>query len=223
MLNLARLLRRPQTSEVALPPRWHFGMLNDSERNEAFYAALRSQAAPRPRAPAPPRPARAPALSGGGGAAGQVRAGDHVLDIGAGTGLLGMMAARAGAGRVTCCEKAALLARAAGEIVAANGLAGAVRVVPKLSSALSLGPPPPEGAAHAGEAGGGADMAGRADVLVAEIVDCGLLGEGWIPALLDARARLLVPQPRIIPSAAQAGPHPRLPSARPARQAAAAP
>jgi predicted RNA methylase len=46
--------------------RWHFGMLNDLERNEAFYRALKAL----------------------------VRPGAFVLDIGAGTGLLGMMAAR---------------------------------------------------------------------------------------------------------------------------------
>ena len=51
--------------------RWHFGMLNDAERNTAYDRALRAR----------------------------VRAGDMVLDIGAGTGLLGMMAARAGAAR----------------------------------------------------------------------------------------------------------------------------
>lgn len=50
--------------------RWHFGMLNDWERNNAFYDALRALVQP----------------------------GSFVIDIGAGTGLLGMMAARAGAG-----------------------------------------------------------------------------------------------------------------------------
>ncbi|KAJ1466752.1 hypothetical protein T484DRAFT_2434177 [Baffinella frigidus] len=39
--------------------------------------------------------------------------------------------------------------------------------------------------------------------MVAEIVDCGLLGEGWIPSLLDARDRLLTPDATIIPCAAQ--------------------
>jgi len=33
----------------------------------------------------------------------------------------------------------------------------------------------------------GRDVSGRADLLVAEIVDCGLLGEGVIPTLVHAR------------------------------------
>lgn len=155
--------------------RWHFGMLNDTQRNEAFYAALRNQ----------------------------VRGGDHVLDIGAGTGLLGMMAAKSGAAQVTCCEKAAPLARAAEEIVTANGLEGIVRIVPKLSSALTVGPTPAFIPGAEFLVAPGRDMAGKADVMVAEIVDCGLLGEGWIPSLLDARDRLLTPDATIIPCAAQ--------------------
>src|SRR5262249_45946357 len=55
---------------VRTVPRWHFAMLNDSERNDALAVALERV----------------------------VRPGSHVLDIGSGSGLLAMVAARAGAG-----------------------------------------------------------------------------------------------------------------------------
>lgn len=46
-------------------------------------------------------------------------------------------------------------------------------------------------------------MNARAQVLVCEIVDCGLLGEGVIPTLVHARDHLLVDQPTLIPCGAQ--------------------
>jgi predicted RNA methylase len=51
----------------------------------------------------------------------------HVLDVGAGTGLLGMMAARSGASFVTSCEKCEPVARSAKEITALNGLGHTVK------------------------------------------------------------------------------------------------
>ena len=62
---------------ASLLPRWHFPMLNDTERNLRFEAAIEKS----------------------------VREGGRtVLDLGAGTGLLSLMAARAGADRVYACE-----------------------------------------------------------------------------------------------------------------------
>jgi type II protein arginine methyltransferase len=109
------------------------------------------------------------------------------LDIGAGTGLLAMMAARAGARSVVSCEMNAAVADAAADIVALNGYGDRVRVVAKRSTELDV-----EG-----------DMGGRADVLVSEIVSNDLLGEGALGVMEDAVERLLKPGGTMIPSHGQ--------------------
>jgi len=139
-------------------PQWHAAMLNDARRNAAFEAAIRRA----------------------------VRPGMRVLDIGTGTGLLAMMAARAGAGHVTACESVGPLAEAAREIVALNGLAGRITVIHARSTDLALG----------------ADMAARAELLIGEIVDAGLLAERILESFADARARLLAPDAAVIPRGA---------------------
>lgn len=142
-----------------LIPRWHFAMLNDRERNQGFERALQQ-------------------------AIGGSRC--TVLDVGSGTGLLAMMAARAGAGTVVTCEAVEAIARLARRIIAANDLDHCISVVPKVSTDVVVG----------------RDMPQRADVLVTETVDCGLLGEGIIPIVRHARDRLLRPQAKIIPGRA---------------------
>jgi len=136
-------------------PGWHFGIVRDEARNQAYDAALRRAVGP----------------------------GTRVLDIGSGTGLLAMMAARAGAAAVVTCEMNPAVADAAAEIVALNGYADRVRVIPRRSNDLD-----PD-----------ADMGGRADVLVSEIVSNDLLREGALPVMEDAVARLLKPGGRMIP------------------------
>src|SRR5215212_4586312 len=79
-------------------PRWHFEMLNDEKRNAAFEEALTNAITPD----------------------------TVVLDIGSGTGLLAMMAARAGAKETITCEMVPLLAELARDTVARNGLADRV-------------------------------------------------------------------------------------------------
>lgn len=140
-------------------PGWHFGIVRDEGRNAAYDAALRRAVGPATR----------------------------VLDIGSGTGLLAMMAARAGAGAVVTCERNPAVAAAAAEIVARNGHAGTVRVVGKSSDELD-----PE-----------ADMGGRAHVLVSEIVANDLLSEFALPVMEDAIERLIEPGARVIPCAGQ--------------------
>lgn len=140
-------------------PRWHFEMLNDEQRNAAFERALTKVITPDTR----------------------------VLDIGSGTGLLAMMAARAGARETVSCEMVPLLADLAREVVARNGYAGRVRIMGKKSTELTVGD----------------DLHERANLLVTETVDCGLLGEGIVPSLTHARAHLLTEDARVIPRAAQ--------------------
>jgi precorrin-6B methylase 2 len=137
-------------------PNWHFAMMNDPVRNGAYDAAL--------------------------GAA--LKKGGIVLDIGSGSGLLAMMAARQGATRVITCEEVPLLARKATEIIQRNGLADRIQVINKRSTDLIVGKDFPE----------------RADVLVTEIFDDGLLGEGAFPAIEHAREHLLKPHAQLIPT-----------------------
>lgn len=108
-----------------------------------------------------------------------VRPGDVVLDLGTGTGILAMLAARAGARAVYAIEvnPVAELAR---RVVAANGLEDVITVIEASSHDVTL----PE----------------RADVLVSEILWNAGLGEGVLASFTDARARLLEPDARIIPA-----------------------
>lgn len=137
-------------------PRWHFNMLRDEPRNTAFDAAIRRAVTP----------------------------GTHVLDIGAGSGLLSLMAARAGAGRVVACEENPAIADVATRVVAANGYADRIRVVTGNSADLDVE----------------ADLEGCADVIVSEIVSNNLLAEGVLKSLADASTRLLAPGGQMIPA-----------------------
>lgn len=136
--------------------RWHFTIVGDERRNAAYDAAIRRAVGPETR----------------------------LLDIGAGSGLLAMMAARAGAAAVASCEMNEAIAEAAAEIVAANGLGARIAVIAKHSQAVDAE----------------TDMGGRADVLVSETISNDVVGQSWLPALEDAKARLLTPGARIIPS-----------------------
>jgi type II protein arginine methyltransferase len=144
-------------AEVA--PAWHFPMMADAARNDAYDQALR-RAAP----------------------------GRRVLDIGAGSGLLAMMAARAGAAKVTTCEVVPAIAAAAREIIEANGLAGSITLHAKRSDQLKIGQ----------------DLWARANVLVTETFCSGLLTEGVLPTIEHAREHLLTPDAVVIPQRAAA-------------------
>jgi type II protein arginine methyltransferase len=146
-------MRRVVAAEVA--PAWHFNMMNDRARNAAFAAAI----------------------------ARRVRPGQLVFEIGAGAGLLALMAARAGADVVTC-ESNPAIAAVARDIVARNGLASRVTVLDKASWELAVG----------------AGLPRPADVLIAEIFSAQLLSEDVIPSLEDAKARLLAPGGVVIPA-----------------------
>jgi len=73
-----------------------------------------------------------------------VRPDEVVLDIGTETGLLAMMAARAGARHVYACEKVPDLADLAREIIARNGLADRITVIARESTDLAIGDEMPE-------------------------------------------------------------------------------
>ena len=107
-----------------------------------------------------------------------VRPGDVVLDIGTGSGVLAVAAARAGARRVYAVE-ASDIAEVAERVFAANGVADTVTLVPGWSRHIELPEP--------------------ADLLVAEIIGNEPLEEEILETTLDARRRLLKPDARLIP------------------------
>ncbi len=141
-----------------LLPSWHFPMLFDQARNAAYQRALERH----------------------------VTSESVVLDIGSGTGLLAMMAARAGAKQVIACEVVKTLAETAREIVCDNGYSDHVKVFASHSTALRVGEHLPR----------------RADLLVSEIVDSELLGEGVLASITHAKKELLAENATIIPEAA---------------------
>lgn len=150
---------------VQVVPRWHFVMMNDRLRNEAYDRAIGRQVQ-RHRA---------------NGAA------PLVLDIGAGSGLLSMMAARAGAAAVVACEMVKPVAEKAKEIISRNGYSDRITLHAMKSNCLLVGKELPR----------------RADLLVTEIFDVGLLGEFVLPALAHARRNLLTSGATIIPGRAR--------------------
>ncbi len=96
-----------------------------------------------------------------------------VLDVGAGTGLLSMMAARAGASNVLGCEMFDKMASVAEEVVRDNGLGETVKIVAAKSTDLEEGL--------------------NADLLISELLDSALLGESVMFSHADAVQRLLAP------------------------------
>ncbi len=109
-----------------------------------------------------------------------------VLDIGCGAGLLSMMAARAGARQVYACELAELMAHQARRIIARNGFDEQITVINKISNRLEVG----------------RDLPTRADVIVAEVFDTGLLGEQALRTFAHAREHLLKPGGVVLPLSA---------------------
>lgn len=91
-----------------------------------------------------------------------LKSGGRVLDIGTGTGLLAMMAARAGADEVISCEQVLEVAEAARAVIACNSLEDKIKVVGKSSADLEIG----------------VDMAGPADVLLWDNLANNLMGVG---------------------------------------------
>jgi type II protein arginine methyltransferase len=130
-------------------------MLNDNQRNLAFHDAIMSVD----------------------------MAGKTVLDIGTGTGLLSMIAAKNGAKHMYTCEANQVVAEMAVEIIAQNGYADRITVINKLSTDLIPG----------------VDLPHNMEILISETVDCGFVGEGFIPALIHAKRELLAANAIILP------------------------
>lgn len=130
----------------------HIAMLNDRTRTDLFMQALGTI----------------------------VSKDDVVLDIGTGTGVLAIAAARAGAKKVYAIE-AGGMADVAQKIIERTEVAHKIEVIRGWSADITL----PE----------------KADVLVSEIIGNDPFGEKVLQTFIDARQRLLKPEARIIPGA----------------------
>ena len=108
-----------------------------------------------------------------------VRPGDVVVDLASGTGILGMLACRAGATRVYAVE-AGPIADLARAIAQENGFADRIRVIRDHSREVSL----PE----------------RADVVVSDQIGRFGFEAGVLSLFADARARFLKPGGQLVPS-----------------------
>ena len=128
----------------------HARLLHDRRRTESFLAAVREI----------------------------VRPGDVVVDVGAGTGVLAIAAAQAGAARVYAVERTSIINFAKLNI-RQNGLQDRVTPVAGWSMDVEL----PE----------------RADVLVSEIIGNDPFDEKVVEVTADARMRLLKPDARMVP------------------------
>lgn len=135
---------------------WYFTMVQDHGRHALYEQAFRSVITP----------------------------GCTVLDIGAGTGLFAMMAARAGAARVIACERDEAVAALARGVVAANGLSDKVTILCMDSRDLRIGEHLPY----------------PADVLVWDNLANNLFGVGCAATVEDAKARLVRPGAPVLPA-----------------------
>ena len=130
----------------------HIKMLDDRARTESYLAAI----------------------------AEVVKPGDVVIDVGTGTGVLAVAAAKAGAGHVFAIE-ASSIGTVASSVFEANGLTDRITLVQGWSTQVDL----PE----------------RADVMVSEIIGNEPLSERVLEATADAIKRHLKPNARFVPHA----------------------
>lgn len=112
------------------------------------------------------------------------RSGGRALDIGAGTGLFAMLAARAGASEVIACERSQQVAAAAAMVVDRNGYQDRVRIVPKASTDLVMG----------------VDLDAPVDVLIWDNLANNMMGAGALASVEDALRRLVKPGGAVIPA-----------------------
>ncbi len=138
-------------------PEWHVPMMNEQNRNHAYFDALKAI----------------------------IKSDSTVFEIGTGSGLLAMMAAKLGAKQVNTCEAVPLIAETAQQILEDNHFEKIIKVIAKKSIDIEIGNDLPE----------------QADILVSEIFSSELLGEHVLPSLEDAKRRLLKPQGKVIPAA----------------------
>ncbi|NQT39792.1 MAG: 50S ribosomal protein L11 methyltransferase [Planctomycetes bacterium] len=129
----------------------HRRMVSDRSRTNAFAAAIREVVQP----------------------------GHVVLDVGTGTGILAMFAAKAGARKVYAVD-ATDIAEVAADLVQANGLSDQIQVIHGRADEVRL------------------DQ--KVDLIVSEWLGSAAFVEGMLHAVLDARDQNLAPAGRMLPS-----------------------
>lgn len=130
---------------------YHETMLADAVRNRAFQRALKKR----------------------------VKPGAEVLDIGSGTGIWAILAAKLGARRVVAVEKEPLLVPIIEKLVKLNGVGDRVRVLGGDSRQLKI--------------------KGKFDVIVSETIGNEAFDEEIVPIMIDARKRFLKKDGALIP------------------------
>ncbi|KAJ8670527.1 hypothetical protein QAD02_001786 [Eretmocerus hayati] len=146
-------------------------MLHDHERNHKYYLALKA------------------AIDKKHEAGEQA----HVLDIGTGTGLLSMMAAKCGADIITACETFRPMAECAKKIIEKNKLEKQIQLIYKRSTKIVInGFSPLLTDAD--------DLPRKANILVTEVFDTELIGEGALSTFKHALDFLLEDDPVVVPS-----------------------
>jgi len=138
--------------------RWHYPMLNDVSRNTKYQDAIRGHVS---------------------------RGCSCVMDIGTGTGLLALIAARAGAEKVFACEASEDMFNIADDVIRNNNGDSKVKLISKLSTDMT-----------------NEDVPEKVSLIVTETFDAGLLGEHVLESLHDARSRFLVDGGNVVPSSA---------------------
>lgn len=109
----------------------------------------------------------------------------NVLDIGTGTGLLSLMAARHGADSIIACEAFKPMSECALKIIALNGFTDKIKVIPKRSTQLQVGPQ--------------GDFPDKCNILVTEVFDTELIGEGALSTFNHAHKELLEKDCIVVP------------------------
>uniref|UniRef100_A0A7I5E8E6 Protein arginine N-methyltransferase n=1 Tax=Haemonchus contortus TaxID=6289 RepID=A0A7I5E8E6_HAECO len=105
----------------------------------------------------------------------------HVMDIGTGTGLLSLMAAREGADKVTAVEVFQPMADCARSIVQTSEWHDRIEVIPCRSTELS-------------------PLSTKPNIIVAEVFDTELIGEGALRTFKEALLSHVQPGCRVVPS-----------------------
>eukprot|EP00929_Paragymnodinium_shiwhaense_P037188 TRINITY_DN19858_c0_g1_i1.p1 TRINITY_DN19858_c0_g1~~TRINITY_DN19858_c0_g1_i1.p1 ORF type:complete len:428 (+),score=83.14 TRINITY_DN19858_c0_g1_i1:54-1286(+) len=125
-------------------------------------------------------------VAGMEGAANRLK-GATVMDIGTGSGILAMTAAKLGAKKVYAVEASPAMARVASRLVRANDLATVVEVIPKHLEEITEEDVP----------------AGSVDVIVSELFSHMLVGEVGLQVVTQAKSRFLKPGGLVLPERAR--------------------
>ncbi|CAJ1942578.1 unnamed protein product [Cylindrotheca closterium] len=164
--------------------RWFFPMLNDTVRNKAYDEAIQL---------ASEEVVRRFYMDG--------KAKDdnsppsiHGLDIGSGTGLLAMLSAKhlkksldklsIGKVQIESLEMSSVMAQLAKNTIASNQLQDSIRVSERHSCEME-------------------SLSSKAHFCTSELLESGLLAEGWLPAMRDAWKRHLDPKAIVVPQKAK--------------------